>query len=143
MSQQDANISLVKGFIDEIVNGGNVDALGKYFADNVLWSGGSLGERRGLEANIAFMKENAVGAFTGMHLEIKEIYPAGDSVVVFFTNSGTHSGDFLGSPATGKHAVWNGVGIYKIADGKIADARFVEDILAMLLQLGITHLPQV
>jgi hypothetical protein len=38
---------------------------------------------------------------------------------------------------------YHGVGIYRIRDGRIAEATFVEDILAMLLQLGMTNLPSV
>jgi predicted ester cyclase len=64
-----------------------------------------------------------------------------DKVVVRFTNSGTHTGPFLGMPATGKHAEWLGVGIYTVGGGKITEAWFAEDILSMLLQLGTLTLP--
>jgi predicted ester cyclase len=41
----------------------------------------------------------------------------------------------MGAAATGKHAEWLGIAIYTVVDGKIADARFGEDVLGMMLQL--------
>jgi predicted ester cyclase len=72
---------------------------------------------------------------------VHEVIADGNKVVVRFTNSGTQIGPFFGVPATGKSATWPGVGIYTIRDGKIAHAWFAEDILALLLQLGVTTLP--
>ncbi|MEV7729656.1 ester cyclase [Streptomyces sp. NPDC087917] len=142
MSTQD-NIAVVQGFFDDFVNGGDLSALDRYWTEDMVWRGGSLGEHRGLGNYRKFAEANATGAFTGMHLEMRQFLADGDTVVALFTNSGTNTGPFMGMPATDKSATWNGVGIYRIRDGKIAEAIFVEDILAMLLQLGITQLPPV
>ncbi|WP_327304864.1 ester cyclase [Streptomyces sp. NBC_01298] len=139
-SKQDS-IGLVQGFFDEVVNGGDLSALERYWTEDMVWRGGSLGEYHGLADYKKFAEANAGGAFTGMHLEPQRFLVDGDTVVALFTNSGTHTGPFMGMPATDKAAKWNGVGIYRIHEGKIAEGTFVEDILAMLLQLGITSLP--
>ncbi|MGW3284332.1 ester cyclase [Streptomyces sp. NPDC001002] len=140
MSAQ-GNISVVQGFIDNVLNRGDLTALEQYWTEDMVWRGGSLGEYHGLANFRKFAEANAAGAFTGMHLEPQRFLTDGDTVVALFTNSGTNTGPFMGMQATGKPAKWNGVGIYRIHDGKIAEATFVEDILAMLLQLGITSLP--
>ncbi|TDU05655.1 putative ester cyclase [Streptomyces sp. 846.5] len=140
MSAQD-NITVVQGFIDTVLNGGDLSGLERYWIEDMVWRGGSLGEYHGLADFRKFAEANAAGAFTGMHLEPQRFLTDGDTVVALFTNSGVNTGPFLGMPATDKPAKWNGVGIYRIHDGKIAEATFVEDILAMLLQLGITSLP--
>ncbi|WP_416960158.1 ester cyclase [Streptomyces sp. Agncl-13] len=140
MSAQD-NITVVRGFIDTVLNGGDVSGLERYWTEDMVWRGGSLGEYHGLADFRKFAEANAAGAFTGMHLEPQRFLTDGDTVVALFTNSGVNTGPFMGMPATDKPAKWNGVGIYRIHDGKIAEATFVEDILAMLLQLGITSLP--
>ncbi|MFF3212089.1 ester cyclase [Streptomyces sp. NPDC002886] len=139
-STQD-NISVVQGFIDNVLNTGDLSTLERYWAEDMVWRGGSLGEYHGLPEFKKFAEANAAGAFSGMHLEPQRFLADGDTVVALFTNSGTHTGPFMGMPATGKQAKWNGVGIYRIHEGKIAEATFVEDVLAMLLQLGITSLP--
>ncbi|MFJ9098103.1 ester cyclase [Streptomyces sp. NPDC102405] len=135
------NISVVQGFIDTVLNGGDLSALDRYWTEDMVWRGGSLGEYHGLPDFRKFAEANASDAFTGMHLEPQRFLADGDTVVALFTNSGVNTGPFMGMPATDKPAKWNGVGIYRIHDGKIAEATFVEDILAMLLQLGITSLP--
>ncbi|MFJ4831953.1 ester cyclase [Streptomyces sp. NPDC088747] len=140
MSAQD-NITVVQEFIDDVLNKGDLSALEKYWAKDMVWRGGSLGEYHGPAKFREFAEANAAGAFTGMRLEPQRFLAEGDTVVALFTNSGVNTGPFMGVPATGKAAKWNGVGVYRVHDGKIAEATFVEDVLAMLLQLGITSLP--
>ncbi|WP_405976438.1 ester cyclase [Streptomyces sp. NBC_00988] len=140
MSAQD-NISVVQEFIETALNGGDLSGLERYWTEDMVWRGGSLGEYHGLADFRKFAEANAADAFSGMHLEPQRFLADGDTVVALFTNSGVNTGPFMGMPATDKPAKWNGVGIYRIHDGKIAEATFVEDILAMLLQLGITSLP--
>jgi len=50
---------------------------------------------------------------------------------------GKNVGGFMGNKATNKNALWEGIGVYRIKDGKIAEAWFSEDILGMYLQLGL------
>jgi acetyl esterase len=134
-------VDVVRRFLDQVVNGGDLTALDDLWAADLVWHGGSLGEYHGIEQFRENMAANATGAFTGMHLHIDEIVTAGEKVVVRFTNSGTQTGPFLGQPATGKHAAWLGIGIYTVIQGKISEAWFGEDILGMLIQLGAIQLP--
>ena len=134
-------VDVVRRFLDQVVNGGDLTALDDLWAADLVWHGGSLGEYHGIEQFRENMAANAAGAFTGMHLHIDEIVTAGEKVVVRFTNSGTQTGPFLGQPATGKHAAWLGIGIYTVTHGKISEAWFGEDILGMLIQLGAIQLP--
>ncbi|GAA2267979.1 hypothetical protein GCM10010145_48080 [Streptomyces ruber] len=76
-----------------------------------------------------------------MRLDIVQAVAEDDTVVLLFTDSGTRTGDFMGAGPTGRHAQWLGTGVYRIRNGKTAEAAFAEDILGMLFQLGITTLP--
>ena len=76
-----------------------------------------------------------------MRLTIHGVLAADGKVAVRFTNSGTHTGTFMGAPATGKRAEWLGVAVYTVVAGKITEAWFGEDVLGMMLQLGVVHLP--
>ena len=134
--------TVVRRFIDEVVNGGNLDLLPELWTDDLAWHGGSMGDIHGLPAYRDYMADNTSGAFTGMHLDIKEIIATGSKCVVRFTNSGTQTGTFMGAPGTGEHAEWLGIGIYTVTNGKISEAWFGEDILGMLIQLGAVTLPQ-
>jgi NAD(P)-dependent dehydrogenase (short-subunit alcohol dehydrogenase family)/predicted ester cyclase len=134
-------VTVVRRFLTEVVNGGDLDAIDELWAEDLDWHGGSMGDIHGRTAYKQLMAANAAGAFTGMHLQEQEVIAAGDKVVVRFTNSGTQTGPFMGAPATGKHAEWLGIGIYTVTGGKITEAWFGEDILGMLLQLNAINLP--
>lgn len=140
-SDDAAPVAVVRRFIDQVVNRANFAALDDIWATNLVWHGGSMGDIHGLDAFKQHMTANAGNAFTNMHLHIDDIVATGDKVVLRFTNSGTQSGPFMGTPASGKHAAWLGIGIYTVVDGKIAEAWFGEDILGMMLQLGVIQLP--
>jgi hypothetical protein len=45
-------------------------------------------------------------------------------------------GTFMGVPATGRQAQWQGISIYTVRHGKIVDAWYGEDMLGLLMQLG-------
>jgi predicted ester cyclase len=141
ISGDNRNVAVVRRFLDQVVNGGRPELIDELWAPDLVWHGGSLGEMRGIDDYLNVMAASAGRAFDGMRLTIHEVIAAGDRVVVRFTNTGTQAGPFLGTPATGKRAEWLGIGIYTIRAGKIAEAWFAEDILAMLLQLGSFTLP--
>lgn len=128
-----ANIAIVKRFLAEVVNGGNLEIIDEFWATNMVWHGGSLGEIHGLEAYKRSMKASVGGAFTGMHLDIKDIIASGDKVVVRFTNSGNFVRPFMDINPTYKRVEWEGIGIYKIKNQKIEEAWFSEDIMNQLL----------
>ena len=134
-------VAVVRRYLDEVVNGGSLDALREVWAPDGQWHGGSMGDRHGLAEMIAFASGGGAGAFSEMHLTVHDLVSADDKVVVRFTNSGRQTGPFLGAPATDRHATWLGIGTYTVTDGKITDAWFGEDILGMLLQLGVVTLP--
>jgi NAD(P)-dependent dehydrogenase (short-subunit alcohol dehydrogenase family)/predicted ester cyclase len=134
--QQRDPVRVVHRFIDEVVNGGNIDRVDELWHHDLKWHGGAGGDLQGIEPYKASLRAAVTGAFTGMHLTIHDTIADGDKVVLRFTNSGTQTGPFMGTPATGKHAEWPGIGIYQVRDGKIAEAWFGEDILGMMLQLG-------
>lgn len=132
------NIEIIKCFVEECVNGGSIEAIPKYWHKDMVWRGGSLGEYHGLEAYTEMARANVGAAFTEMHLEIEEIHAIGDDLVVDrFTNSGKNTGSFMGHPTTNKFAKWDGMAYYRIKDGKISEAWFTEDILSILIQLGL------
>ena len=78
------------------------------------------------------------GAFPDFTMEIVELIAEGDKVVGRFKCSGTHSGEWLGVPPTGRRfEKVDEVYIFGIQDGKLVSAWGVEDNLSRLRQLGI------
>ena len=131
------NVALVRRFLDEVVNHGRLDLIDELWTPEMIWHGGSMGEVKGRAAYRRMVLAAVGGSFTDMHLDVKDVIADGDKVVVRFTNSGANTGPFMGQPASGKKAVWEGIGIYRIENGQIAEAWFSEDILGMFTQLGV------
>src|SRR6185295_19200064 len=52
------------------------------------------------------------------------------------TVEGTHKGDLLGIPASGKHVRWDAVDVYRVADGRIAEEWAADDLLAFVYGVG-------
>jgi steroid delta-isomerase-like uncharacterized protein len=75
-------------------------------------------------------------AFPDIEIKIGEPIAEGDRVALSWTMSGTHTGDMMGMPPTGKNVAWSGITFYRIAGGKVIDERGEEDALGLLRQLG-------
>jgi predicted ester cyclase len=78
-------------------------------------------------------------AFPDLEMEIVELIAEGDRVVAHLRCAGTHRGEWLCVPATGRRfESVDEIYIFGIRDGKLVAAVGVEDNLARLRQLGIT-----
>jgi predicted ester cyclase len=77
-------------------------------------------------------------SFPDFTMEVVELVAEGDKVVAHFLCSGTHEGEWLGVPATGKRFERvDEIYIFHVENGKLAGAVAVEDNLSRLRQLGI------
>jgi steroid delta-isomerase-like uncharacterized protein len=78
-----------------------------------------------------------VGAFQDARFDIDDIIVTDDRVVARWSAQGTHTGDFLGLPATHRTMTLQGISIYKVRDGKILETHNAADLLSVLVQLGV------
>jgi len=72
----------------------------------------------------------------GLHI-LEDMIAEDDKVMVRVTGRGTHTGDLLGIPPTGKSLEMAGIAIYRIADGKIVERWAEHDLFGLLQQLGV------
>ena len=74
--------------------------------------------------------------FPDIVFSIQEQITEGDKVASRFEWNGTHKGEFLGIPATGRPvSVW-GIVIDRLENGRIKDTRIIMDTLGLMIQLG-------
>ena len=77
-------------------------------------------------------------AFPDFEMEAVELIAEGDTVVAHFRCSGTHRGEWLGVPATGRRfEAVDEIYIFRIKDDKLCSAIGVEDNLTRMRQLGL------
>jgi steroid delta-isomerase-like uncharacterized protein len=81
------------------------------------------------------------GAFPDFTSRILMSVSDGDRVAAHVSHTGTHHGDFLGVPPTGRAAAITATGIFTIRDGRIAANHVVFDALGLLTQLGVIPAP--
>jgi steroid delta-isomerase-like uncharacterized protein len=80
-------------------------------------------------------------AFPDLELTIEDQIADGDEVVTRFTARGTHRGELMGIPPTGRTVVVTGVSIDRLVDGKSVESWTHYDVMSMIQQLGIAPIP--
>ena len=131
------NKALIRRYIEVIDNNDSSDwsVLDEFIAEDVVVHNPQL---PGLAADREGMKQAAEvfrQATPGRH-EIPLQVAEGDLVVSLIVGRGTHEGELLGIPATGKEVETEGIAIHRIADGKIAEYWAVTDTVRVLQQVG-------
>jgi len=76
------------------------------------------------------------GAFSDRRYEIHQVIGEGDTVAVFCTFHGRHTGEFMGLAPTNRPFAFRQVHIVRFQDGKGIEHWAVRDDLALLRQLG-------
>ena len=134
-SKIDQNVKVVRQLLEAVFNQHNPGRFGEFFDKNAKWHGGALGTVEGTDKVVGLFG-SVFSAIPDLHLTEQEIVAQGDSVVVRVVVEGTHKGNLLGIPATGKHLRWDGVDLYKLANGKVTDDWAGDDWLAIMIQVG-------
>jgi steroid delta-isomerase-like uncharacterized protein len=137
-SDPEKNKQIIRYFYEQAFSG-NYAVYDELFApDFISYSSAAGGELRGTEAfkqaNIMYAK-----AFPDFYSSIDLLVAEKNLVTVYGVASGTHLGDFMGLPPTGKKLSWTGIVIYRFNDEGKIDGRWQEfDGLSLFNQLGLT-----
>lgn len=85
-----------------------------------------------LRQHIAYFE----AVFPGYWFETKDVLADGDEIAVRMMIHGTHKGELMGIPPTGKTVIFEGIIIYRLADGKIIDHWMQVDTTSVMQQIG-------
>ena len=131
----DRNKELARKFYEVVLNKGDVDLLDEIttagYVEHDPLPGQGTG-RDGVKDRVNMLRAGLQPQFT-----LEDVIAEGDKVVVRWTNSGRHVGEFLGIPPTNKDFTIAGIDIFVVRDGRLAEHWHVVDQLAMLGQLGL------
>jgi steroid delta-isomerase-like uncharacterized protein len=75
-------------------------------------------------------------AYPDLHVTVEDLFGEEDKLVARNTVTGTHQGEYLGIPPTGRSVTYNEMFIFRFTDGRIAETWGVVDLLSQLKQLG-------
>ena len=129
------NKQVVRAFIETAFNQHRADRAADYLTADMKWHGGTLGTVEGRE-QFAGLIGAIVAALPDLHNAEQDIIAERDIVSVRAVVEGTHKGDLLGIPASGRHVRWDAVDVYRLVDGKIAEEWAADDLLAFVYGVG-------
>jgi steroid delta-isomerase-like uncharacterized protein len=132
----ETNKATVRRMIEQVWNEHRLDLIEEFFSEDVILHSAGYPPSSGLEATRA---ATAIGlkAFPDQQLNIEGEIAEGDTVAARWTATGTHTGELMGIPPTGKQFTQAGMTFYRLANAKIVEAWFVADILGQMQQLGV------
>jgi steroid delta-isomerase-like uncharacterized protein len=136
MSDPTANKALVTEFIDALFTRGELDAVDRHLAPGFVNHDpfpGFAPDREGFRRIGQVFRH----AFPDWHSQLQALIAEGDLVAERFTAHGTHQGEILGVAPTGHEVTLEGINIFRVQDGKLAERWGRTDDLGLLQQLGL------
>lgn len=117
--------------------GANSDDMAAHFHEDFRWMGNQgCGTKHGLDAFRAHWQLPFRVAFTERDYKTERFICEGDWASCFGHIEATHSGEFMGIPATGKRVKIPYMDFWKVSEGRIADNWVSVDFAHVLAQLG-------
>ncbi len=129
------NKATIHRWVEEAWNTGNFASADEmYSVSYVLHDNtGTVPGPQGLAQFISVFRTG----FPDLHLAIEDMIAEEDKVAWRFTARGTHKGELMGIPPTGKPVTVSGVVCSRFANGKWEEDWSNFDALGMLQQLGV------
>ena len=130
------NKAIVRRHYDEYWNQGNLEVGTELHSADYVFHDANSPALRGSVAYDQFATMYRT-AFPDLHFTTEDLIAEGDKVVQRWTASGTHMGELMGIPPTGKHASNTGISVYRLAGSVIVEEWVNWSTLGMLQQLGV------
>jgi steroid delta-isomerase-like uncharacterized protein len=142
VSHSESEKAIVRRFVDEVWNQGNVAAADEILAPTYVEHGPEPSAREmkeGPEAIKDFV-QLFKSAFPDMVFTIDDMVAEGDKVAVRLRGVGTHQGRLGDLAPTGRRVTVSGAAIHRISDGRIAETFAYVDRMGLRQQLGAPNL---
>jgi steroid delta-isomerase-like uncharacterized protein len=131
----ESNKLLVRRLIDEAQSNGNLAVVDELLADDFVDHSPFPGlppTRDGVKTLFGYLRS----AFPDLHVRIDEQVADSEKVVTRKTFIGTHGGEFMGVPSSGRPVSFEVIDIMTLHEGKICEHRVVFDSQAIRSQLA-------
>jgi steroid delta-isomerase-like uncharacterized protein len=135
------NKAIVMRIYDELLNQEKKSVIDEIYAADVITHDPFMGTVTGVDAfrQLLGMFD---AAFPGHRVKVHHILAEGNLVAVVHTHTAKHTGQFMHLAPTGRNISVNGIEVFRMADGKIAEFWRHDDDMGLLMQLGAIPTPQ-
>jgi steroid delta-isomerase-like uncharacterized protein len=130
------NKALVRRFVDDVQSQGNTDLIDEICSPefvNHTTPPGLPPDREGIKQLTALFR----AAFPDSYFTVEDMLAEGNKVATRKTFHGTHQGEFMGIPPTGRQVSTGLIDIVRISDGRVVEHWSMGDDLGMMQQLGV------
>ena len=115
------NKAIVARFNKEVIEEGNMDSFNQLVADDMFNHAAPPGMPTGPDGMVYFFKEILKAGFPDLKVKILHQIAEGDCVTSRKEFHATHTGNFMGIPASNKKVIVEVIEIIKLRDGKYVE----------------------
>jgi steroid delta-isomerase-like uncharacterized protein len=131
MGNDDQNKAAVRACFEN-ASKGNFEALDDILVGDYVLHPEEIRGADGLKKMVQGYRE----ALSGLRVNIDQQFSDGDYVATRYTITGTHDGDLMGAPPSGKDVSFTGITISRCEGGRIAEEWELIDVAGLLGQIG-------
>ena len=131
------NKALVRRFVDEVQSAGNIDLIDEICSPEFVNHSAPPGipaDREGIKILTANVRQ----AFPDSYFTVEDMMVEGDKVATRKTFHGTHEGEFVGIPPSGRSVSMGLIDIVRVSEGRVVEHWSEGDSLGMMQQLGVS-----
>lgn len=132
----EANRELVARYYAAVGAAGDLTDLETFISPEYIDHNAEPGSPRGPELVRAHFTAIRT-TFPDFSMSIEQMLADGDFVVTRVSGRGTHDGEWMGIPPSGRVVHLRGINIDRIATGRIAEHWGEADTVGMLVQMGV------
>jgi predicted ester cyclase len=138
-SQLENNKAVVRRFNKEVIEQGNLESFKELMDENFINRTAAAGVNNGPEGMINTFNNILRPAFPDMTVTIYGQVAEGDLVTTRKAIMGTHTGAFMGVPATGRKVTIDVMDMVRIKNGKYYEHWGINTMQVVLAQLAKTN----
>jgi predicted ester cyclase len=128
------NAAIARRWHEDAITHHDLAVLDEILVPNAIHRSATFADDPGARAVLGVL----LTGFPDVQHRVEAVISEGDLVVVRYTATGTHAGEFQGYAPTGKSVTWTGINIYRLACGRIAEVWSEVDALGRIAQLAGT-----
>jgi predicted SnoaL-like aldol condensation-catalyzing enzyme len=133
MGNEKKNKEQVENFVADVFVNHDLSDLGRYLREDYIQHNPDVAQGR--EGFRQFF-DITFRAIPDFRYTLRKIVAEGDYVFVHCTTTGTHTGTWIGQPATGNALNFDVVDMFRLQDGLIAEHWDVADTLSLFTAIG-------